>query len=87
MEIADLTAGPDLTLVRSTIREAVADALEELPKDQRDVFVMHELEGLSFKEIAERTGVPLNTLLSRKHYAVLSLREQLGELYDEMNEE
>jgi RNA polymerase sigma factor (sigma-70 family) len=62
----------------------LADALDDLPEEQRSVFVWHELEGRSFKEIAESTGVPLNTLLSRKRYAVLFLRERLKELYDEM---
>jgi RNA polymerase sigma factor (sigma-70 family) len=62
----------------------LSEALDELPDEQREVFVMHELEGRSFKEIAEITGEPLNTLLSRKRYAVLFLREQLQELYNEM---
>ncbi len=61
----------------------LAEALDELPEEQKQVFVMHELEGKSFKEIAEITGEPQNTLLSRKRYAVLYLREQLKELYDE----
>jgi RNA polymerase sigma factor (sigma-70 family) len=61
----------------------LSEALDELPDEQREVFVMHELEGRSFKEIAEITGEPLNTLLSRKRYAVLFLREQLQELYEE----
>jgi DNA-directed RNA polymerase specialized sigma24 family protein len=61
----------------------LADALDEIPDEQREVFVMHELEGRSFKEIAEITGEPLNTLLSRKRYAVLLLRDRLQELYNE----
>ena len=60
------------------------DALEELPELQRRVFVAHELEGKSFKEIEAETGDPLNTLLSRKRYAVLFLRERMKELYDEL---
>ena len=60
----------------------IDDALDELPEDQRWVFVQHELEGRSFKELADETGDPINTLLSRKRYAVLHLRERLQELYD-----
>jgi DNA-directed RNA polymerase specialized sigma24 family protein len=57
--------------------------LDELPEEQRDMFVAHELEGRSFKELAAETGLSLNTLLSRKHYAVLHLRERLQVIYDE----
>jgi RNA polymerase sigma factor (sigma-70 family) len=74
---------PDVLYERSLLWTELADALEDLPDEQRDVFVMHELEGKSFKEIAEITGEPVNTLLSRKRYAVLYLREALQELYDE----
>jgi RNA polymerase sigma factor (sigma-70 family) len=77
---------PDRVFARSMVWTELAEALEELPDEQREVFVMHELEGKSFKEIAEETGEPINTLLSRKHYAVLSLREQLQELYDEFDQ-
>ena len=76
---------PDQLYARSLVWPQLAGALDELPEEQRDVFIMHELEGMSFKEIAESTGVPLNTLLSRKRYAVLHLREQLADLYDELN--
>jgi DNA-directed RNA polymerase specialized sigma24 family protein len=69
---------------RSELWSELKDALDDLPPAQRDVFVAHELEGVSFKEIARRTGEPLNTLLSRKRYAVLFLRERLRDLYDEM---
>jgi RNA polymerase sigma factor (sigma-70 family) len=58
-------------------------ALSELPEDQRAVFVAHELEGISFKELAEATGVNVNTLLSRKRYAVLQLRQRLQKIHDE----
>jgi RNA polymerase sigma factor (sigma-70 family) len=68
---------------RSLVWTELADALDDLPDEQREVFVLHELEGKSFKEIAEITGEPINTLLSRKRYAVLYLREELRELYDE----
>jgi RNA polymerase sigma factor (sigma-70 family) len=74
---------PDVLYERSLLWSELADALEDLPDEQRDVFVMHELEGKSFKEIAEFTGEPVNTLLSRKRYAVLYLREALQELYDD----
>jgi RNA polymerase sigma factor (sigma-70 family) len=62
-------------------------ALDELPQEQRDVFVAHELEGRSFKKMAADTGVSVNTLLSRKRYAVLHLREQLQSVYDEFTKE
>jgi RNA polymerase sigma factor (sigma-70 family) len=74
---------PDVLYARSLVWTELADALEDLPDEQREVFVMHELEGKSFKEIAELTGEPVNTLLSRKRYAVLYLREALQELYDD----
>jgi DNA-directed RNA polymerase specialized sigma24 family protein len=61
--------------------------LDERPEEQREVFVAHELEGRSFKELAVETGVSINTLLSRKHYAVIHLRERLGEIYDEYKNE
>jgi RNA polymerase sigma factor (sigma-70 family) len=78
---------PDVLYARSLVWTELADALEDLPDEQRDVFVMHELEGKSFKEIAELTGEPVNTLLSRKRYAVLYLREALQELYDDFYNE
>lgn len=74
----------DVEMMRETIMEALMEALDELPAEQRDVFVQHELEDKSFKEIAEETGVTLNTLLSRKRYAVLYLRERLKSLYDDL---
>ena len=76
-------AGPDAVYARNVLLETIDEALEELPEEQREVFVGHELMGYSFKELAERTGVGVNTLLSRKHYAVLHLRERLQSLYDE----
>ena len=78
---------PDVLYERSLLWTELADALEDLPDEQRNVFVMHELEGKSFKEIAELTGEPVNTLLSRKRYAVLYLREALQEMYDEFYNE
>lgn len=79
----DPTQNPDDVYARSMVWTELADALDELPPEQRDVFVMHELEGKSFKEIAAITGEPQNTLLSRKRYAILYLRERLQELYKE----
>ncbi|MGD0590693.1 MAG: sigma-70 family RNA polymerase sigma factor [Bacteroidota bacterium] len=76
---------PDVLYARSLVWTELADALEDLPDEQRYVFVMHELEGKSFKEIAELTGEPVNTLLSRKRYAVLYLREALQDLYDDFH--
>jgi len=76
---------PAYAFWRSLFWSELGDALEELPEEQRNVFVAHELEGLTFKEIAERTGEPINTLLSRKRYAVLFLRERLQEVYAELD--
>ena len=76
-------AGPDALYARSVLLAAFELAVDELPPEQREVFVAHEIEGLSFKEIAARTGVGLNTLLSRKRYAVLHLRERLQGIYDD----
>jgi RNA polymerase sigma factor (sigma-70 family) len=78
---------PDVLYTRSLVWTELADALADLPDEQRDVFIMHELEEKSFKEIAELTGEPVNTLLSRKRYAVLYLREALQELYDDFYNE
>ena len=75
---------PDDELMRTAVWEQLEAALDELPEQQREVFVLHEFEDLSFKEISERTGVGLNTLLSRKRYAVLHLRDRLQQLYDEL---
>ena len=82
--LLDPTQQPDTLFARSSVWTELADALDDLPDEQKQVFVMHELEGRSFKEIAELTGEPINTLLSRKRYAVLYLREQLQELYEEI---
>lgn len=72
-------------IAQSFLRKQIVEALELLPKDQREVFVMHELEGKSFDEISKETGVAVNTLLSRKQYAVLFLRNHLQEVYDEID--
>jgi RNA polymerase sigma factor (sigma-70 family) len=76
-------AGPDSAYARSILLDELDAALDELPEEQREVFVAHELEGHTFKELAAATGVSVNTLLSRKHYAVLYLRERLRAIYDE----
>ena len=69
--------------MRKALAEELDAALDELPDEQREVFVAHELMNYSFNEIAAQTGVSMNTLLSRKHYAVLHLRERLRGIYDE----
>ena len=76
-------AGPEALYARNVLLDELALAVEELPKEQREVFMAHELEGRSFKELAAETGVSVNTLLSRKRYAVLYLRERLQDVYDE----
>lgn len=79
-------AGPEGEYVRSALAHELDAALDELPEEQREVFVAHELMGYSFKEIAAQTGVSVNTLLSRKHYAVLHLRGRLQAIYGEFIE-
>src|SRR5207249_6171870 len=76
-------AGPEALYVRSVLLDELELAIDELPEEQREVFLAHELEGRSFQEMAVETGVSLNTLLSRKRYAVLHLRERLRSIYDE----
>jgi len=76
-------AGPDALYARHVLLEELELAVHELPEEQRDVFVGHELEGRSFKEMAAETGVSVNTLLSRKRYAVRHLRERLQDIYDD----
>jgi RNA polymerase sigma factor (sigma-70 family) len=78
-------AGPEAAYARTVLLEELADALAELPEEQRDVFVAHEFEGRSFKDLAAETGVNMTTLLSRKRYATLHLRERLQGIYDEFN--
>jgi len=79
-------ARPDAIYARNILLEALEDALDELPAEQRDVFVAHELMGYTFKELAEQYDVGVNTLLSRKHYAVKFLRERLRAIYEEFRE-
>jgi len=76
-------AGPDALYARSVLLDELEEALDELPEEQREVFIGHEIEGLSFKEMAAATGVSVNTLLARKRYAVLHLRKRMQSIYDE----
>ena len=76
-------AGPESAYARSVLLEELDAALDELPEEQREVFVAHEFLGYSFKDLAEQTGVSVNTLLSRKHYAVLHLRQRLQSIYND----
>ena len=82
LSIAD-SSGPESEFFRETLMDALTDALAELPAEQREVFVQHELEGRSFKDMADEWDVPVNTLLSRKRYAVLHLRKRLRDLYND----
>jgi RNA polymerase sigma factor (sigma-70 family) len=76
-------AGPEATYARSLLLDALEEALEELPQAQREVFIAHEVMGQSFKEISAETGLSVNTLLSRKHYAVTHLRQRLQLIYED----
>jgi RNA polymerase sigma factor (sigma-70 family) len=76
-------AGPEALYARHVLLDELEAAIDELPREQRDVFVAHEIEGRSFKEMAEETGVNVNTLLSRKRYAIRHLRDRLQNIYDE----
>jgi RNA polymerase sigma factor (sigma-70 family) len=76
-------AGPEAVYARNVLLEELHAALDELPEEQREIFIAHELEGYSFKELAAATGSSVNTLLSRKHYAVLRLREHLQGVHEE----
>ncbi|MGN8036519.1 RNA polymerase sigma factor [Chitinophaga sp. 22321] len=82
--LSDKNQEADTPMMQKIMSEAIMQAIDELPADQRQVFLQHELEGKSFKEMSEETGVGVNTLLSRKRYAVLFLRERLAELYNEL---
>ena len=82
--IGDSSSSPDDVYTRELIWESIEEVLAELPKNQREVFVWHELEDISFKEMSQRTGESINTLLSRKRYAVNYLRKRLQNLYNEI---
>lgn len=84
--LLDDSENPEAAYLRALFWKTLREALDELPQEQRDVFVMNELDDLSFKEIAARTGENVNTLISRKRYAVLHLRQRLLELYQEIIE-
>jgi RNA polymerase sigma factor (sigma-70 family) len=88
LEVDDLLpspeAGPEEMYARGVLLDELVSAIDELPKEQRDVFVAHEFEGRSFKEMAAASGVSINTLLARKRYAVLHLRKRLQNAYDEL---
>jgi RNA polymerase sigma factor (sigma-70 family) len=77
-------AGPEAVYARTVLLEQLDAALDELPEEQRDAFIAHEIEGRSFKQLSAELGVSINTLLSRKHYAVLHLRERLQAIYKEL---
>ncbi|MEI7613818.1 MAG: sigma-70 family RNA polymerase sigma factor [Betaproteobacteria bacterium] len=84
--LPSLDGDPETAHQRARVLEAISEALEELPLRQRDVFIGHELDGLSFKELAERSGVGVNTLLGWKRQAVLHLRSRLQPIYDELSD-
>lgn len=88
MQIEDLLpspdAGPEALYLRNGLIDELEHALDELPEEQREVFIAHELEGHSFKELSAESGVNINTLLARKRYAVLHLRERLQRIHDEL---
>jgi len=78
------TDAAEVAMLRSYIMEELESAMDELPKEQKEVFILHEMDGKSFNEISEMKGIGINTLISRKRYAVLYLRERLRDLYDEL---
>ncbi|MFN8322919.1 MAG: sigma-70 family RNA polymerase sigma factor [Chitinophagales bacterium] len=88
LDISDFLPGnsnsPETEMMRTAITEGLMAALDELPKEQREVFIMHEIEDKSFQEISAITGANMNTLLSRKRYAILFLRERLKTLYNDL---
>ena len=80
--LMDNSSNPETIYLRNLFRETLKEALEELPEDQKTAFVLNEMEGIPFKQISEETGVPVNTLISRKRYAVLHLRTRLSDLHE-----
>ena len=82
--LPDLDNTPESTLLREAIWDEITDALAELPADQREIFIQNEMEEKSFREIADETGISINTLLSRKRYAILALRKRLQRFYDDV---
>jgi RNA polymerase sigma factor (sigma-70 family) len=82
--LPDLGSGPESTLLREAIWDEITDALAELPSEQREIFIQNEIEEKGFREISDETGVSINTLLSRKRYAILALRKRLKKFYDDV---
>jgi len=82
--LPDLGNTPESTLLKEAIWDEITDALAELPRDQREIFIQNEIEERGFREIAEETGVSINTLLSRKRYAILALRKRLKKFYEDV---
>lgn len=82
--LPDLDSSPESVLLREAIWDEITDALAELPAEQREIFILNEIEEKSFRSIAEETGVSINTLLSRKRYAMIALRRRLQRFYDDM---
>lgn len=82
--LPDLGNTPEDSYLREMIWDAIIEALDELPTEQREIFVQNEMEERSFRDISEQTGISINTLLSRKRYAIISLRKKLQKLYDEL---
>lgn len=80
--LADDRESPEMEYLRRLVWEELERALDELPEPQRDIFYLTEIEGFSFRELAEDTGIPVATLLSRKHYAVRHLRKRLADIYE-----
>lgn len=85
--LPSLDAGPDALYARSVLLDELDAALQELPEEQREIFVAHEMDGRSFKQLADESGLSINTLLSRKRYATLHLRRRLQAIYDEFVKE
>jgi RNA polymerase sigma factor (sigma-70 family) len=81
--LPSLDSGPEAVYARGVLLDEIDEALQEMPEEQRSVFIAHEWEGQSFKELSAVTGLSVNTLLSRKHYAVLHLRRRLRSIYEE----
>jgi RNA polymerase sigma factor (sigma-70 family) len=82
--LPDLDSSPESTLLREAIWDEITDALAELPANQREIFILNEIEEKGFREISEETGVSINTLLSRKRYAIIALRKRLQKFYDDV---
>lgn len=82
--LPDLDNSPEATLLREAIWEQITDALASLPAEQREIFILNEIEEKGFREISEETGISINTLLSRKRYAIMALRKTLQKFYDDV---